>query len=103
MNGTLTDRTAEGAMPESSHLRRCLRDLVALAALPALWAGRDPPHIAESLADVLLSLLRSDLVYVGLKGLPDGIAIEAARAAGQPRIGSRAPEIRAALAGRRER
>ena len=27
MNGMLTDATAEGAMPENSHLRRCLRDL----------------------------------------------------------------------------
>src|SRR5947209_20387589 len=98
MNGTLTDRSAEGGIPESSHLRRCLRDLVALSALPALWAGRDSPHIAESLADVLLSMLRSDLVYVGLKGLPDEIAIEAARAAGQPGIGNRAQEIGTALA-----
>src|SRR5437588_8382890 len=99
MNGQLIDRAVEGATPESSHLRRCLRDLVALAALPALWAGRDPPHIAESLADVLQSLLRSDLVYIGLKGMPDGIAIEAARGLGQPSVGTRAPEIGAALAG----
>src|SRR5438067_6808101 len=99
MNGQLTDRAADGATPESSPLRRCLRDLVALAALPALWAGREPSHITESLADVLLSLLRSDLVYVGLKRLPDGTAIEAARAAGHPGVGSRAAEIGAALAG----
>src|SRR5437588_10622885 len=99
MNGQLIDRAVEGATPESTHLRRCLPDLVARAALPALWAGRDPPHIAESLADVLLSLLRSDLVYIGLKGLPDGLAIEAARAAGQPGVGSRAHEVGTALAG----
>lgn len=98
MNGQLMDQTAEGATPESSHLRRCLRDLVALGTLPALWAGQDPPHIAESLADVLLSMLRPDLVYIGLTGLPHGVAIEAARAAGQPGIGSRAQEIGAALA-----
>jgi signal transduction histidine kinase len=99
MNGKLMDRTVEEAIPESAHLRRCLRDLVALSTLPALWAGRDPPHIAESLADVLLSMLRADLVYIGLKGLPDEIAIEAARATGQPSMGNRAPEIGSALAG----
>jgi signal transduction histidine kinase len=98
MSGKPTDRTAEGAIQENSRLRRCVRDLVALSALPALWAGSDPAHIAESLADALLSVLRSDLVYVGLRGLPDGIAIEAARATGQPGIGSRAQEIGTALA-----
>jgi GAF domain-containing protein len=51
MSGKHTDRTAEEAIPEASRLRRCVRDLVALSTLPALWAGRDPAHIAESLAD----------------------------------------------------
>src|SRR5437867_582164 len=99
MNGKLTDQTTPGAVEASYDLRRCVRDLVALSALPALWAGRDPPHIAQSLADALLSVLRPELVYVGLRGPPNGIAIEAACAPGQPGMGQRAPQIGAALAG----
>src|SRR3954462_9075898 len=98
MSGKLTDRTAEGAVPESSHLRRCLRDLVALSALPALWAGRDPAQIADGLAEVLASMLHADLVYVGLNGLPEGNAIEAAWAAGQPSAASQAQAIGTVLA-----
>ena len=48
---------------ETRTLRRTMRDLVALSALPALWAGYRPLQIAEGLADVLFSMLRLDLVY----------------------------------------
>jgi hypothetical protein len=34
-----------------------MRDLVALSALPAVWAGYEPRQVAEGLADVLLSTL----------------------------------------------
>jgi signal transduction histidine kinase len=98
MSATHTDRTAEAAISENPRLRRCVCDLVALSALPALWAGRDPAHIAESLADALLSVLRSELVYIGLRGRPNGFAIEAARTAGHPSMGNRAQEIGAELA-----
>ena len=47
-------------------LRRTMRDLVALSALPVVWAGYPPLQIAEGLADVLLSTLRLDLVYLRL-------------------------------------
>lgn len=42
-----------------------LRDLTALLALPALWKGRDRDAILSGLVDVLSSLLRLDLTYVG--------------------------------------
>jgi signal transduction histidine kinase len=45
-------------------LRRCVRDLVALSALPAVWIGYDARRIAESVADVLLGMLRLDFIYV---------------------------------------
>jgi GAF domain-containing protein len=99
MKGQLTDRTAHEGIHESSQLRRCVRDLVALSALPALWVGRDSSHIVESLADALLSIFRPELVYVGLRGSPDEIVIEAARAPGQPGADKRAQQIGAALAG----
>jgi len=45
-----------------------MRDLVALSALPAVWAGYQPRQVAEGLADVLLATLRLDLVYLRLPG-----------------------------------
>ena len=51
---------------ESADLRRCVRDLVALTALPAVWVGYRPLKMAENLADALLTMLRLDFVYVHL-------------------------------------
>lgn len=45
---------------------RCIRDLVALSAAPALWVGRDSLQLATGLADVLYGILRPMLVYVGI-------------------------------------
>src|SRR5947209_3815119 len=59
-----------------------MRDLVALSALPAVWAGYQPRQVAEGLADVLLSTLRLDLVYLRLRGQTDGQGIAVARTAG---------------------
>src|SRR5258705_9908565 len=69
---------------ETRTLRRTMRDLVALSALPAVWAGFQPRQVAEGLADVLLSTLRLDLVYLRLPGQTEGQEIEVARTAGQP-------------------
>lgn len=52
-------------------LRRGMRDLVALTTLPNIWAGSPPQTIAESLSDVLLNILRLELVYIRLNK-PDG-------------------------------
>jgi signal transduction histidine kinase len=43
-----------------------VRDLVALATMPAWWIGRPPLAIAESLRDLLVSMLRADTVSVQL-------------------------------------
>ena len=45
---------------------RCLRDIVALSTLPAIWSGAEPPRIAESLAAALFATLGPELVYVSL-------------------------------------
>ena len=63
-------------------LRRTMRDLVALSALPAVWAGYRPLQVAEGLAEVLLSTLRLDLVYLRLPGQTDGYEIEVTRTTG---------------------
>ncbi|MFP5264045.1 MAG: GAF domain-containing protein [Blastocatellia bacterium] len=61
---------------ENKILRRCVRDLVAISALSAVWTGYDPPRIAESLSDVLLSALRAEFIYIRLKGHSNEAPIE---------------------------
>src|SRR5438128_3871858 len=75
-----------------------MRDLVALSALPAVWAGYQPPQVAEGLADVLLSTLRLDLVYLRLPGQTEGQAIEVARTTGRPATPDQTPDLGRALA-----
>jgi len=74
----------EKVSDETRSLRRTMRDLVALSALPAVWAGYQPRQIAEGLADALLSTLHVDLVYLHLSGPTEGQEIEIARTAGRP-------------------
>src|SRR5260370_15225444 len=83
---------------ETRTLRRTMRDLVALSALPAVWAGYRPLQVAEGLADVLLSTLRLDLVYLRLPGQPEGQGIEVARTAGGPTPTDQTRDIGRALA-----
>jgi hypothetical protein len=66
----------EKVSDETRSLRRTMRDLVALSALPAVWAGYQPRQVAEGLADVLLKTLRLDLVYLRLRGQTAGQEIE---------------------------
>src|SRR3982750_219354 len=69
---------------ETRTLRRTIRDLVALSALPAVWAGYRPLQVAEGLVDVLRSTLHLDLVYLRPRGPTDGPGIEVARTAEGP-------------------
>jgi PAS domain S-box-containing protein len=71
--------TPENTLEESRHLRRTMRDLVALSTLPAVWTGLGPDGIARSLADVLLNTLALDLIYVRLEGLTGGGVVEVVR------------------------
>jgi PAS domain S-box-containing protein len=47
-------------------LRTVLRDLVALSAIPATLAGREPAAVAAGLADALIELLQLEFVFVRL-------------------------------------
>src|SRR5688572_20575422 len=76
-----------------SSLRRGMRDLVALTALPAIWAGRQPRDVAEGLADVLITILRLDLVYICFKEPPEGVPVEIVRAGQELITGEQAAEI----------
>lgn len=59
--------------------RRVVRDLVALAALPAAWAGCDECRIAETLADALLATLDLDFVYLRLHAAAGAGELQVAR------------------------
>jgi len=59
-----TERVTSGIMPSREHLR----DLAALLALPRMWRGRSPSYVASSVADVLVTLVRADVVYLRLAG-----------------------------------
>ena len=56
------------ALTDPHELRRCIRDLVALSTLPAIWTGYNPRQIADSSAAALLSMLDADFVYIALPG-----------------------------------
>ena len=88
----------EPVSDETRTLRRTMRDLVALSALPAVWAGYRPIQVAEGLADVLRSTLRLDLVYLRLPGQAEGQGIEVARTAGGPTPTDQTRDIGRALA-----
>lgn len=81
---------------EQAQLRRCIRDLVALSAIPAVWTGQRPIDIAESLADLLLSILRLEVVYVRLNLATESPTVEAVRGR-HPDVARRAQEIGLAL------
>jgi PAS domain S-box-containing protein len=53
-------------LSDPGELRRCIRDLVALSTLPALWERYSPKEIADSVALALQSILPADFVHVAL-------------------------------------
>jgi signal transduction histidine kinase len=67
------------AEAEALRLRGVLRDLVALAAIPAMWIGSEPPGVAAGLADALLGLLPIDFAFVRLSDPGGAGAVEVAR------------------------
>lgn len=64
---------------EVGSLRSDLRDLVAVLSLPLIWRGRAPPQILENLAEVLVSLLRLDVLHLRLEPTGDGDVLEETR------------------------
>ena len=67
-------------LADPQELRRCIRDLVALSTLPAIWKNYDPQQIADSVAAALVSMLSADFVHVALPGRRDEPIIEVTHA-----------------------
>ena len=75
-------------LSEPQELRRCIRDLVALSTLPAIWKDYDTRQIAESVAAALLSMLNADVIYVSVPGLRDEAAADVVRTSQAVSVGS---------------
>ncbi|NEW96669.1 ATP-binding protein [Rhodopseudomonas sp. BR0G17] len=69
-------------LSEPQQLRHCIRDLVALSTLPALWKDYDSRQIADSAAAALLSMLDADVIYVSAPGLRNQPAADVIRTRG---------------------
>ena len=50
-----------------TELRRCVRDLVSLSSLPAIWIKADAGQIADSLAQLAVSILDAEFACVILR------------------------------------
>ena len=68
-----------GPDPTTIRLRTALRDLVALATIPAAWVGREPSAIAAGLADLLIGSLDLDFAFVRLRDPEGGDVVEVTR------------------------
>src|SRR6201995_3334053 len=66
-------------LSDPQELRRCIRDLVALSTLPAIWKDYNSRQIADSAAAALLSMLNADVIYVSVPGLHDEPAADVMR------------------------
>jgi PAS domain S-box-containing protein len=67
------------AISDQRELRRCIRDLVALSTLPAIWRTYDSHRIADSVAAALVSMLDLEFIYISLPGGREEPAIEITR------------------------
>lgn len=79
---------------EPQELRHCIRDLVALSTLPAIWKDYNSRQIADSVAAALISMLDADVIYASAPGLRDEAVVEVMRTS---------PAIVAGSSGRIER
>src|SRR5258708_35424328 len=69
----------------SSELKRCIRDLVALSTLPAAWQNFDMRQIGSSIVAALISMLEADFVFIALPGQDNQLVAELARS--NPKLG----------------
>jgi PAS domain S-box-containing protein len=84
------------ALSDPTELRRCIRDLLALSALPAILKSYDPHQIADSVTAALVSMLDAEFVYVSLRAKRDDPIIEIVQT-GKRNAGGSLSAIRAAL------
>ncbi|MDB5408932.1 MAG: sensor histidine kinase, partial [Rhodospirillales bacterium] len=74
----LTNRL-DGLPDGTAALRNCIRDLIALSALPVVWKNSGPREIGDVVAGALLGMVDCDLVCVSIRPAGDEAAIEISR------------------------
>src|ERR1051325_5955794 len=84
-----SDDDETDAASEVQSLRRTLRDVVALSALPSIWVDYDLPRSLQNLTDVLRAALRAYTVCIRVR-LPDGTEFSAAASDG---LSTAAPHV----------
>lgn len=87
-----------GPDEELLRLRNTLRDLLALGAVPLIWAGASPSTVIGSFLDLIVSVLRLDLAFASIFDPHDGAVLQSARAPEQADAANRAGEIGSAFA-----
>lgn len=66
---------------EIERLQDCINNLVSLLALSALWNGRKPRQVVDTLGAVLGRMLRAEFVYARINTPTSGARIEICRVA----------------------
>lgn len=78
----LPDPSALADASELDELRRCLRDVLALLALPAVWRSQSVAGILEKLMEALEASVAADFLYASARRGGEGV-VEAARLGGR--------------------
>jgi PAS domain S-box-containing protein len=87
------EQQLEQSAENIKRLQHCINDLIGILTLPAIWSGGDPSQIVRTVLDVLLGVLRLDLVYARLNGPIGEAPIEMVRVAHSWRLTAQPPEI----------
>lgn len=64
---------------EAKQLRTCISSLAGIVALPAVWSGSSPAEMVRTLLDMLVGMLRLDLVYIRLNKSEGELPLEVCR------------------------
>ncbi len=83
--------------PNNVPLRKVLRDLVALSAIPSAWVGRESRAIAAELVDLLVDLLNLNFGFVRLCDSDSSTGVDCAHGTAPPALMDR---LRHCLEGR---
>jgi hypothetical protein len=80
-NGGMNVDALRDSTEDVTRLRDGLNDLARIMALPALWAGGDPPQIVGTLLDALLGMLGLAFVFARVNDPEGGPPVEMVRVA----------------------
>jgi PAS domain S-box-containing protein len=78
-------------------LRYCIRDLVALSTVPAIWIDSSARQIADGMAEALVGIFGLEFAYIVLRPRPDELLVEVSRTADDS-LSDRTAAIRAGIA-----